>query len=90
MASPPPLAASRRLRLTLAPRTAAPILLEASQSRSRFSCLGSDSSGSDGDGESIPVSVALSALDKEVRVEDGWTPVSHRRKKSAMDTINDF
>jgi hypothetical protein len=36
-------------------------------SGSRFSCLGSDSGGSETEGELIPVVVALHALDEDVR-----------------------
>jgi hypothetical protein len=82
--------AGRRRRLTLAPRPGQPSLVDASPPGSRFFCLGSDSSGFEAEGDSIPVCVALEALDEEVRPVDGWMPVTRRRSKAAKDTIDDF
>jgi hypothetical protein len=57
---------------------------------SRFSCLGSDEGGSEDEKDAVPVSVALQALDEEVRAEEGWTLVSRRRRKTVTKTINEF
>jgi hypothetical protein len=46
--------------------------------------LGSDSSGSEDDAGSIPVEVALQALNEEAP-EEGWTSVVRRRKKSEKE-----
>jgi hypothetical protein len=40
--------------------------------------------------DSVPVDVALRALDEEVRADVDWTPVIRRRRKSGMETVNDF
>jgi hypothetical protein len=94
MATPQATAIGRRCRLTIAPRPpASPAregsLLVGDSSGSRFSCLRSDSDGSD-EGESVSVDVALRALDEEVRGDVGWTPVTRRRRKSKADAVNDF
>jgi hypothetical protein len=81
----------RRCRLTLAPRLPATSCAASPEScamgGSRFSCLGSKSSGSEVDEEGILAQVALQALDGEV--EEGWTPVT-RRKKLEAETVADF
>jgi hypothetical protein len=51
--------------------------------------LGTDSSGSEDDGDSIPAEVALQALNEE-RPEEGWMPVVHRRKKTEKEAVGDF
>jgi hypothetical protein len=79
----------RRRRLTLAPRSSTSLSLEES-SGSRYTCLRSDSEGSEADVDSVPVNVALRALDEEVRADVDWTPVISRRRKSGMETVNDF
>jgi hypothetical protein len=76
-------------RLTLAPRSPAPLSPEES-SGSRYSCLRSESEGSETDVDSVPVDVALRALDEEVRADVGWTPVTRRRRKSGREMVNDF
>jgi hypothetical protein len=86
--------AGRRRRLTLAPKlpmqlVASSSLLGTSSSGSQFLVLGSDSSGSEDDDDSIPVEVALQALNEETP-EDGWTPVVRRRKKSKKEAVGDF
>jgi hypothetical protein len=88
-----PSAGRRRRRQTLAPRPLSPVDVPTrieETSGSRFSCLGSDSGGSETEVESIPVLVALHALDEEVRTEEGWTPVHHRRRKPMSETIDNF
>jgi hypothetical protein len=56
-------------------------LVSTDSTGSRFSCLGSNSSGSEVEEEGIPAQVALHALDGEV--EEGWTPVTQRKKPEA-------
>jgi hypothetical protein len=86
--------AGRRRRLTLAPKPPLQPMASSppsgvSSSGSRFSVLGSDSSGSEDDGDSIPVKVALQALNEELP-EEGWTPVVRRRKKTEKEVVGDF
>jgi hypothetical protein len=51
--------------------------------------LRTDSSGSEDDGDSIPVEVALQALNEE-KSEEGWTPVVRRSKKTEKEAVGDF
>jgi hypothetical protein len=75
--------------LTLAPRlpTCATSPSSAASNGSRFSCLGSKSSGSEVDEEGIPAQVALQALEEDV--EEGWSTVT-RRKKPEAEVAADF
>jgi hypothetical protein len=87
-------AAIRRRRLTLAPLPRSASTLgsassETASSGSRFACLGSDSSGSDSERDGIPFLVAEQAIDEEVR-DEGSSPVIHRRRKTSVETVNDF
>jgi hypothetical protein len=82
-------AASRRRRLTIAPTPHRPPAGEGSSTGSRFSCLGSDASGSDSNDGAVPKQVALQALLDE-NVEEGWTLVVHRRRKPGAEVIQDF
>jgi hypothetical protein len=68
-----------RRRLTVAPAAVSPtsVWLDGS----RFSCLGSKSSGSEINEEDLPAQVALDVLDG--KVEDGWTPVCRRKTPEA-------
>jgi hypothetical protein len=79
----------RRRRLTLAPLRPWDSSQSASASSpggSRFSYLGSEDGGSDVEAN-IPFQVAAQVLEDEV--EEGWTPVS-RRRKSREETVADF
>jgi hypothetical protein len=57
-------------------------------SGSRFSALGSEGSGSEGEEEGIPFQVAQRALEGEA--DEGWTPVIRRKQKTEAETVADF
>jgi hypothetical protein len=42
------------------------------------------------DRDSIPVQMALQAMDEEVGEDVGWTPVISRRKKTGAETVDEF
>jgi hypothetical protein len=81
-----------RRRLTLAPRappiSAGGVSPGAGASRSRFSALGSEGSGSEADEEGIPFEVAQRALEGDL--DAGWTPVTRRKQKTVVETVADF
>jgi hypothetical protein len=77
---------TRRRRLTLAPcRDGLPAI---GPSGSHFSPLDSEGSGSGSDGADIPLMVVQHVLDGEE--DEGWTPVSRRKKKSEAETVANF